>query len=49
MGASFVPALLEFTDPNQTRVNQIMAELEQQFPAFEDDVRSDYYLSLIHI
>jgi len=37
MGAAFVPALLEFTDPAQTRVNAILAELEAQFPNPDDD------------
>jgi len=37
MGAAFIPALLDFTDPSQARVQQIMAELEAQFPACDDD------------
>ena len=37
MGAAFVPALLELTDPTQARVGAILADLEQQFPAAEDD------------
>ena len=32
MGAAFVPALIEFTDPQQVRVAQIMTELDLQFP-----------------
>ena len=37
MGAAFVPALLELTDPTQARVGAILADLEQQFPAAEGD------------
>jgi hypothetical protein len=38
MGATFVPALIEFSDPVQTRVQQIMADLEQQYPTPDEDV-----------
>lgn len=38
MGASFVPALLDFTDPVQSRVNSIVSELEQQYPIVDEDV-----------
>jgi len=37
MGAAFVPALLDFIEPSQIRVNAIMADLEAQFPNLEDE------------
>ncbi len=37
MGAAFVPALLDFADPAQTRVAAVLAELEAQFPTAEDE------------
>ena len=50
MGAAFVPALVDFTDPSQSRVNQIMNELEQQYPApgdgDEDEGEADVDASL---
>ena len=37
MGAAFVPALNDFTDPQQTRVNVVIAELEAHFPCADDE------------
>ena len=37
MGAAFVPALLDFSDPSQGRVAALLTELEAQFPAVDDD------------
>ena len=36
MGAAFVPALLDFVEPSQSRVGSILADLESQFPAADD-------------
>ena len=41
MGAAFVPALLEFVEPSQARVNAILSELEAQFPAEDDAEEGD--------
>lgn len=40
MGAAFVPALLEFTDPS--RVMAVMAELEAQFPAADNEDETEH-------
>lgn len=41
MGAAFVPALVNFTEPSQSRVQQIMAELEAAFPLADNDDNDD--------